>query len=107
MTVSVSPYFRDAENNIEWLNMPEGFNELVGSEKLKICALSVLPSLVDANIFAEGSELVALEKDVDLLLSKLSIICNRKDTEYWKFRLLNIRTVIDVAKENNGGVCIQ
>lgn len=117
MTLSVSPYIRDAEGNLEWLEMPSGFNELAGTEatrktfwgsdRLKSLGLNILPGLISADIFAEDTELRVLESEIDNLLINLSSICNDEEFDYWNFRLSNIKEAIRLAKENNGGVCIQ
>ena len=117
MTLSVSPYIRDEEGNLEWLEMPSGFNELVGTEvtrktfwgsdRLKSLGLNILPSLISTDIFAEKNELGVLENEIDHLISNLSSMYKGEEFNYWNFRLSNIKEAIGVAKEKNGGVCIQ
>ena len=114
MTLSVTLYVRNSENELNWLPLPADFNDLAGVEssrltfwgasKVKQLGLTLLPELAHGDIYAEGIHLQQLERELEILSAHLSELCKPDLQNYWRFRLANIIVAISIAKEHSGGV---
>jgi hypothetical protein len=116
MSLSVSAYKRNSENELEWLTPAEPFNDLAGfestrknfwaSEEVRNLGLTLLPTLKERDIWAEGVELIQLESEINILAHALPALNSSYGYEYLQFRLSNIKEAIRLAKESLGGVNI-
>ncbi|MEO1619661.1 MAG: hypothetical protein AAFU53_01370 [Cyanobacteria bacterium J06632_3] len=116
MTLSVYPYRRKANQEIEYLSVPPDYSELAGTEatrwsfwgspQVKALGVSLLPALTHQDIYAESHQLTQLKQEIETLQQQLSNICTIPEKEYWQIRLSNILTAIQIAKEHSGGIYI-
>lgn len=116
MTLSVYPYKRNDNLEIEYLTVPPEYSEIAGleatrwsfwgSNRVRDIGLLQLPKLTSEDIYAEGDELPQLKKEIETLQRRLADICNEREQEYWQFILSNILAAIQIAEANNGGVYI-
>lgn len=86
---------------------PESWRRHVwGSESLVRRGLSVLPSLRDADVYAEGASLDALEREVALIRRELAAINleTRTNADYVVQLLDNITEAIRLARTVEDGV---
>jgi hypothetical protein len=116
MSLLVQAYCREpGTGQIRWLALePDSErNDLAGFEawrdqiyagpEARALGLKVLPRLANDDIYAEGTELLTLERETRALLGRYS----SEEFESVAFRLLNILEAIRVAqREPNGGVYI-
>lgn len=116
MSLSVSAYIRHSENELEWLTPEEPFNDLAGfestrknfwaSEEVRKLGLTLLPTLKEQDIWAEGVELNQLESEINILVQALPNLNSSYGYEYLQFRLSNIKEAVRLAKKFCGGVNI-
>ncbi|MEL6488778.1 MAG: hypothetical protein AAFQ95_02350 [Cyanobacteria bacterium J06621_3] len=123
MTLSVYPYRRTANGDIEWLETPSDFTDLAGlestrqsfwgSDELKSLGMSLITTLANTDIYAEGCELIRLEEEIKTVEDYLftlsesgSASITDKEITYRIERLSNVSAAIEVAKRYQGGVYI-
>ena len=78
--------------------------EFYGAERYRNLGLKLLPGLKHADLHICGSELAALRSEVDLILDGLP---GGLEGDYWRFRLGNIKTAIDVASSHGEAGCVE
>ncbi len=125
MSLNISAYFRDKSNKVQLLDKPgapetlAGFEDyrekFYGSGVVQSLGCEVLPKLAKGDLYAEGAELDALEREVRLLLGKLSTLAEslgwsgKEGQDHYGFRLNNILRAVERARNHpsgNGGVYI-
>lgn len=76
-----------------------------GSPVAQDLGLTLLPTLAETDVFAEGPDLDRLDRELDLVLAHLSAFA--ADPDSLRFRLENIREAIRLARRvDAGGVYI-
>ncbi len=117
MSLIVSPYQRRADGSIEWIDLPTPGSDLAGVESTRdtfwvsptaqALGLTLVTTLDQTDVWAEGSNLVLLEREIAILIAHLDLFPGQED--YWRIRLANVQTAIQLAKhvpDNQGGVYI-
>ena len=83
-------------------------HELWGHSIMSQLGLTLLPSLSNTDIFAEGEELFALEKEIRFVVANLPRIAEATHyaEEFVSARCQNALNAIGLARELGGGVTI-
>ncbi|MDI1430145.1 hypothetical protein [Polyangium sorediatum] len=118
MSLIVCAYRRDAGGAIEWIEEEPPFpcNDLAGPEswrhkiwgspELRRLGLRMLPSLAEADVYAEDDELDAIEAELGMLREALPALAAvlKVDAEGLRFRVENIAAAVRIARAHGGGV---
>jgi hypothetical protein len=112
-----SPYQRHADGSIGWIDLPNPGSDLAGVETTRqtfwgsptsqALGLTLVTKLAQMDVWAEGSDLALLEREIAILLAHLDLFPGHED--YWHIRLTNVQTAIQLAKQvpdAQGGVYI-
>lgn len=119
MTLSISAYYRDKDEKVEFLEELGASETLGGFEKyretfygsnvVRSYGCIVLPKLAEGDIYAEGAELDTLEREVRMLLDKLPALVaalgssDKEAQDHYGFRLNNILKAVEKARKHPSG----
>ena len=117
MSLSVNAYTRRPDGGMEIVSVDSseelaGFErcrrELWGHEFVRGLGLTLLPTLAEGDIYAEGEAVGRLERDTQCLLTHVTSVAaaTRYTTEFITQRCQNILGAISRAREIGGGVVI-
>ena len=117
MTLSVNVYVRTPDGRVDILPVDHadelaGFescrHELWGHQTVRALGLRLLPTLVEGDIWAEGSAIDHLESDTERLLAHVTVVANATgySGDFISSRCRNILGAIRRARKAGGGVVI-
>lgn len=119
MTLIVHPYTRDKDGKFVSMGFGDspgsemaGFescrHDLWGHEAARSLGLTLLPSLSDSDVYAEGDDLDRLDTEVQTVLHSLDLLSRSTgfSPDYIELRCRNILEAIGRARAARGGVYI-